>query len=44
MALGQKLAVNGTPTLFFSDGKRVTGAVPIDRIEQKLVESGKAAK
>jgi len=41
IALGQKLGVNGTPTLFFADGRRVTGAVPMDRIEQRLVDAGK---
>ena len=34
--LGQKLAVSGTPTIFFTDGTRVPGAVPIAQIEKKL--------
>ena len=34
--LGRKLAINGTPTLFFVDGERIPGAVPIAQIEQKL--------
>jgi thiol:disulfide interchange protein DsbC len=34
--LGQKLAVTGTPTLFFLDGTRVPGAVPLVQIQQKL--------
>ena len=34
--LGQKLAVSGTPTIFFADGTRVPGAVPIAQIEKKL--------
>lgn len=33
---GHKLKITGTPTLFFSDGERVPGAVPLERIEQKL--------
>ena len=33
---GQKLKISGTPTLFFADGERIPGAVPIARIEQKL--------
>ena len=33
---GRHLNVSGTPTLFFSDGERVPGAVPLARIEQKL--------
>jgi thiol:disulfide interchange protein DsbC len=31
-----KLKITGTPTIFFADGERVPGAMPIDRIEQKL--------
>ncbi|MCX8145053.1 MAG: DsbC family protein [Azovibrio sp.] len=34
--LGRKLRVTGTPTLFFADGERVGGAIPLNRIEQKL--------
>ena len=34
--LGQKLAISGTPTLFFTDGTRVPGAVPLAQIEKKL--------
>lgn len=34
--IGRKLAINGTPTLFFVDGERIPGAVPLTRIEQKL--------
>ncbi|MGB4467475.1 MAG: DsbC family protein [Azovibrio sp.] len=33
---GQKLRITGTPTLFFADGERVGGAIPMARIEQKL--------
>ncbi len=33
---GRKLNITGTPTLFFSDGERVPGAVPLARIEQRL--------
>ncbi|MBL8441087.1 MAG: DsbC family protein, partial [Betaproteobacteria bacterium] len=33
---GHKLNISGTPTLFFGDGERVPGAVPLARIEQKL--------
>ena len=40
--LGRRLNINGTPTLFFADGERVPGAVPITQIEQKLAHaSGK---
>jgi len=34
--LGQRLKVSGTPTLFFADGERFPGAVPLEKIEQKL--------
>ena len=35
---GRKLAINGTPTIFFSDGERIPGAVPVAKIEQKLAQ------
>ena len=35
---GRKLAINGTPTIFFSDGERIPGAVPVTKIEQKLAQ------
>ena len=34
--LGRKLNISGTPTMFFGDGERVPGAMPLPRIEQKL--------
>ena len=34
--LGRKLAISGTPTLFFVDGERIPGAVPLAQIEKKL--------
>lgn len=42
--LGRKLAINGTPTLFFVDGDRVPGAVPLAQIEQKLNQAVAATK
>src|SRR5574343_500056 len=33
---GRRLNISGTPTMFFADGERVPGAVPLARIEQKL--------
>lgn len=33
---GRKLNISGTPTLFFADGERVPGAMPLARIEQML--------
>ena len=33
---GRKLNITGTPTIFFGDGERVPGAMPLARIEQRL--------
>jgi thiol:disulfide interchange protein DsbC len=33
---GRKLNITGTPTIFFADGERIPGAIPLARIEQKL--------
>ena len=35
---GRNLAINGTPTIFFADGERIPGAVPVARIEEKLAQ------
>jgi thiol:disulfide interchange protein DsbC len=35
---GRKYNISGTPTLFFADGERIPGAVPLARIEQKLTQ------
>jgi len=37
--IGRKLAINGTPTIFFADGERIPGAVPLARIEEKLAQT-----
>ncbi len=37
VALGQKLRVNGTPATFFEDGERISGALPKEVIEAKMV-------
>ena len=42
VALGRKMNVTGTPTTFFEDGERISGALPKDRIEAKLA-AAKAA-
>jgi thiol:disulfide interchange protein DsbC len=39
VALGQKMKITGTPTLFFMDGTRIPGAAPLDQIEQRLDQS-----
>lgn len=38
LELGRKLDITGTPTLIFTSGRRVPGAVPLERIEQMLAE------
>jgi len=35
LALGQKLHITGTPTIFFTDGTRAPGALSADELEQK---------
>lgn len=40
LALGRKLGITGTPTLYFADGQRVTGAIPGDQIK-KLVDGAR---
>ena len=42
LALGRKLNVTGTPTLFFPDGNRVPGAISPEQLEQLLDAQGKA--
>lgn len=36
VALGRQLRINGTPTLFFTDGRRLGGYVPAAQLEQAL--------
>lgn len=40
-ALGRKIGVTSTPTIFFPDGKRMLGAYPSTEIEKALVASTK---
>jgi thiol:disulfide interchange protein DsbC len=35
---GKKQRITGTPTLFFADGSRVPGAVPMAQVEKLLAE------
>ncbi|WP_128002272.1 DsbC family protein [Piscinibacter defluvii] len=35
-ALARQLGVNGTPTVFYADGTRTTGYVPLSEIERRL--------
>lgn len=41
LALGQKLNVQGTPALFFGNGTRVNGALPLASLKEKLDAQGK---
>lgn len=36
---GQSKRIGGTPTLFFTDGKRVPGAIPLEQIESLLAKA-----
>lgn len=44
VAYGQSKKINGTPTIFFADGKRVPGAIPAERFEELLNKAGSAGK
>jgi len=44
LALGQKLHITGTPTLVFSDGRRVPGAIPLEQVEQMLSEAARSSR
>jgi thiol:disulfide interchange protein DsbC len=37
--LGKKHKISGTPTLIFTDGSRVPGAIGADQVEQRLVQA-----
>ena len=39
LALGRKLKVDGTPTLFFANDKRVEGAIDAAELEKALAAS-----
>jgi thiol:disulfide interchange protein DsbC len=40
VALGRKLNIRGTPTIFFSDGSRIPGYIPAAQIEQTIGKIG----
>ena len=44
LALGQMLRITGTPTTFFEDGERISGALPKDMIEKRLATATAAKK
>ena len=39
LAFGYGKRIRGTPTLFFSDGSRVSGALTIEQLEQRLAKA-----
>ena len=40
-ALGSKLNINSTPTVFFADGRRARGALSAEQIENGLAQAGR---
>jgi thiol:disulfide interchange protein DsbC len=38
LGLGQKYRINGTPTLIFADGQRISGAMPAERLSKLLAD------
>ena len=44
VAYGKLKGIKGTPTMFFVDGQRVPGAIPVEMIEQRLVAAAAPAK
>jgi len=39
LAFGYSKKIRGTPTLFFSDGSRISGALTLEQLEQRLVKA-----
>jgi thiol:disulfide interchange protein DsbC len=39
LELGRRYKVNGTPAVVFEDGTRAPGAIPADRLEQRMKEA-----
>ena len=44
VAFGRDKRISGTPTIFFEDGERVPGAMPLVAFEKRLVEAKAAVK
>jgi thiol:disulfide interchange protein DsbC len=42
VAFGRQKNISGTPTMFFVDGVRIPGAIPVDQIEQRLAAAAQA--
>jgi thiol:disulfide interchange protein DsbC len=43
-AVGQKLKINSTPTLFYADGRRARGTVQLSQVEQALAPTRTAVR
>jgi thioredoxin-related protein len=41
VTLGQKFGIRGTPTIFFTDGNRVPGYMPVAQLEKAIAAAGK---
>jgi thiol:disulfide interchange protein DsbC len=41
VALGQKLNIRGTPTIFLANGERIPGAVSVAKLEQAIATASK---
>jgi thiol:disulfide interchange protein DsbC len=44
LAYGKDKRISGTPTIFFEDGERVPGAMPMATFEKRLADAKAAAK
>jgi thiol:disulfide interchange protein DsbC len=42
VAFGKQKNISGTPTMFFADGQRIPGAIPVEMIEQRLAAGTQA--
>jgi len=42
VSLGRKLKINGTPTIFLSNGERIGGAIPASELDKQLKDAGAA--
>ncbi len=40
-AIGQRMRVNATPTIFLSNGRRMPGAIPLAQLESAIAEASK---
>ena len=44
LAYGKEKRITGTPTLFFEDGERIPGAMPLAAFEKRILEASAAPK